>query len=484
MNFASFTFSSLCYAICMSTRSSPHNIEAEQLLLGAILVNNRLYDRIENMISASTFYEPIHRKIFSAIIQLNTRNVLATPVTLKSRFEKDDSLKEIGGTDYLVKLVTKANMVIDTESLAKIIYDLYLKRNLISIGEKIVNDAHNDHENEAIQQIEIAEQQLFKLASSGEVDGGANRLSLSLTQAIEKTEFAYKNQGEVHGISTGFVDLDRLLNGMQDSDLIVLAGRPSMGKTALAVNITLNACKYLQSSMKKNKGVAFFSLEMSAEQLALRLIAMQSGVNSYKIRSGMFSESDFSRIIRSRDALHDLPIFIDDTPAISIATLRTRARRLYRTKKIGAIFVDYLQLVRGNIRYETNRVQEVSEVTQGLKAIAKELNVPVIALSQLSRLVEQREDKKPLLSDLRESGSIEQDADVVMFIFREAYYLMRKKPADGTESILDWQNKMNKMQNQSEIIIAKQRNGPIGNIRLFFDSNTTTFKDLSIREYI
>ncbi|MBQ4875474.1 MAG: replicative DNA helicase [Rickettsiaceae bacterium H1] len=467
-------------------RELPYNVEAEQLLLGAILVNNKLYNHIENIVIPESFYEPIHQKIFDAIINLKNRDIVASPITLKTRFEQDNLLKEIGGTDYLVKLATKASIVVDAKGLAKIIYDLYLKRNLITIGEKIVNNAYDNHDKEAIEQIESAEQNLFKLASYGEEDNSIDKLDTSLGQAIEKAEFAYKNQGEVHGTSTGFVDLDRLLNGMQDSDLIVLAGRPSMGKTALAVNIALNGCKFLQENNKENKSIAFFSLEMSAEQLALRLLAMESGVNSYKIRSGMLSESDFGKIINSRESLHDLPIFIDDTPAISIATLRTRARRLYRTYKIGAIFVDYLQLIRGNTnRYgDVNRVQEVSEVTQGLKAIAKELNIPVIALSQLSRLVEQREDKKPQLSDLRESGAIEQDADVVMFIFREAYYLMRKKPADGADGISEWQNKMNRVQNQSEIIIAKQRNGPIGSVKLFFDSNTTVFKDLSVREEI
>ena len=462
-------------------RELPCNIEAEQLLLGAILVNNNLCNRVENITITESFYEPIHQKIFLAILHLRERSIIATPVTLKTRFEQDNTLKEIGGTDYLVKLATKASMVVDAEGLAKVIYDLYLKRNLISVGEKIVNNAFSNHDKEALEQIEAAEQDLFKLASYGEGDNSVDKLNVSLAQAIEKTEFAYKNQGEVHGISTGFMDLDRLLNGMQDSDLIILAARPSMGKTALAVNIALNSCKFLQESKKENKSIVFFSLEMSAEQLALRLLAMESGISSYKIRSGILSKNDFSRIINTRESLYDLPIFIDDTPAISIATLRTKARRLYRTNKIAAIFVDYLQLIRGNARYgDVNRVQEVSEVTQGLKAIAKELNIPVIALSQLSRLVEQREDKKPQLSDLRESGAIEQDADVVMFIFREAYYLMRKKPADGTDSISDWQNTMNRVQNKCEIIIAKQRNGPIGNVKLFFDSNTTIFKDLSI----
>ncbi len=469
----------------MSMHKLPYNVEAEQMLLGAILVNNNLYNRIENILISDAFYDPIHQKIFNAIIHLKDRDIIASPVTLKTRFEEDKSLEQVGGTDYLVKLATKASIVIDAESLAKVIYDLYLKRNLITIGEKIVKDAYKQHDILAIEQIEAAEQNLFKLAAYGEGDKTVNSLNISLDHAIAKTELAYKNPGDVHGTSTGFIDLDRLLNGMQNSDLIILAGRPSMGKTALAVNIALNATKSLQDAKKEYNGVAFFSLEMSAEQLALRLLAMESGVNSYKIRSGMLSENDFSKIIRSREGLHDLPMFIDDTPAISIATLRTRARRLYRTSKIGAIFIDYLQLIRGNNRYgDVNRVQEVSEVTQGLKAIAKELNIPIIALSQLSRLVEQREDKKPQLSDLRESGSIEQDADVVMFIFREAYYLMRKKPADGTDSIADWQQKMNNLQNQSEIIIAKQRNGPIGNVKLFFDSNTTAFRDLSIRDDI
>ncbi len=467
-------------------RELPHNIEAEQLLLGAILVNNNLHAMVENIITAESFYEPIHQKIFAAIIIMKDRGIVATPVTLKSRFEKDDMLKEVGGVDYLIKLATKATIVVDAEGLAKIIYDLYLKRQLIGIGENIVNKAYSDHDSEGVSQIETAEQKLFNLASYGEGDSPLNHLDVSLAQAIEKTEFAYNNQGRAHGISSGFMDLDRLLNGMQASDLIILAGRPSMGKTALAVNIALNACKFLQKDDTHGQSIAFFSLEMSAEQLALRMLAMESGINSYKIRSGMLSENDFTKIINSREALHDLPFFIDDTPALSIATLRTKARRLYRTGKIGAIFVDYLQLVRGNSnRYgDVNRVQEVSEVTQGLKAIAKELNIPVIALSQLSRLVEQREDKKPQLSDLRESGSIEQDADIVMFIFREAYYLMRKKPADGSESIADWQNKMNRLQHQSEIIIAKQRNGPIGNVKLFFDSNTTVFRDLSVHETV
>ena len=460
-------------------RTLPANILAEQMLLGAMLTNNEVYHRVSDLLQADHFYEPVHRRIFEAISIYIDRGMLANLVTLKNHFEQDETLKAMNQGDYLAQLSALAATTINANDYAKTIVDLAIRRTLINVGEDIVNDAYSsDIKITANEQIERAEQELFNLGTLGrETSANFQTIKTSLGKALEKIQHAFKQQEKITGISTGFLDLDKILCGLQSSDLLILAGRPSMGKTALAVNLALNACKHLYNTNKKEPmAVGLFSLEMSAEQLATRMMAVSSEVNSGKLRSGQISEVDFSKLVKASKDLAELPFFIDDTPSISIAALRTRARRMKRRNNLGLLVIDYLQLLKGSSRAsEDNRVQEISEITQGLKAIAKELNIPVIALSQLSRAVEQREDKRPLLSDLRESGSIEQDADIVMFIYRDEYYLVRKQPQENTPEHERWQLEMNKVTNVAEVIVAKQRNGPVGSVKLHFDSNTTKF---------
>jgi replicative DNA helicase len=464
-------------------RTLPLNILAEQMLLGAILTNNESYHRVSDFLQASHFCEPVHQRIYEAVTIFIDRGMLANLVTLKNHFDQDPTLKAMNQSEYLVQLSALAVTIINVVDYAKTIVDLAIRRNLINVGEDIVNDAYNPGiKLTANEQIERAEQELFNLASLGrESSANFRAIKVSLGEALEKIQLAFKRQERITGISTGFLDLDKVLCGMQNSDLIILAARPSMGKTALAVNLALNACHYLHQEQKKSdqigsSAVGFFSLEMSAEQLANRMMAISSEVHSSNLRSGQISENDFVKIVKASKDLAELSFFIDDTPSISIAALRTRARRMKRRHNLSLLVIDYLQLIKGSSRSsENSRVQEISEITQGLKAIAKELNIPVLALSQLSRAVEQREDKRPLLSDLRESGSIEQDADIVMFIYRDEYYLVRKQPEEGTPEYERWQSDMNKVSNVSEVIIAKQRNGPVGSIKLHFDSRTTKF---------
>lgn len=460
-------------------RALPANILAEQMLLGSMLTNNEIYHRVSDLLQIDHFYEPIHRRIFEAISIYIDRGMLANLVTLKNHFEQDETLKAMNQGDYLAQLSALAATTINANDYAKTIVDLAVRRALINVGEDIVNDAYSPNiKTTANEQIERAEQELFNLGTLGrETSANFQNIKASLGKALERIQQAFKQQEKITGVSTGFLDLDKILCGLQNSDLLILAGRPSMGKTALAVNLALNACKHLYSQNKKEPmAVGLFSLEMSAEQLAARMMAVSSEVNSGKLRSGQISEMDFSKIVKASKDLAELPFFIDDTPSISIAALRTRARRMKRRNNLGLLVIDYLQLIKGSSRAsEDSRVQEISEITQGLKAIAKELNVPVIALSQLSRAVEQREDKRPLLSDLRESGSIEQDADIVMFIYRDEYYLVRKQPQENTPEHERWQLEMNKVTNVAEVIVAKQRNGPVGSVKLHFDSNTTKF---------
>lgn len=465
-------------------RVKPQNIQAEQALIGALLVNNELISRTGDFLRFDHFGEPVHQRIFQAIVSYMDRGLVASPVTLKTYFERDESLTDVGGADYLIHLAAAATSVINLETYAKIIYDLYLRRSLIEVGEDIVNNGY-DHQIHApaISQLENAEQRLFNLASLGSADKGFVPLKISLSNAVLAAEQAHKRENKLSGVSTQFTDLDKLLGGLQRSDLLILAGRPSMGKTAFAINMAVNACKSLyhlaEIAGEDPPSVGFFSLEMSSEQLAARMIAMESGVDSSRMRVGTLKDEEFVKIVEGNKNLYKLPLYLDDTPALSISALRTRARRLKRKHNLSLLVVDYLQLLRGSSKQsESNRVQEVSEITQGLKAVAKELNIPVIALSQLSRAVEQREDKRPQLSDLRESGSIEQDADVVMFIYREEYYVARSIPQEGSPKYAEWQEKMSKCHNITDIIIAKQRNGPIGTIKLFFNSNTTKFQDL------
>ncbi len=466
------------------SRVLPANILAEQMLLGTILTNNDSYNRVSDFLQADHFYEPVHRRIFEAITIFIDRGMLANPVTLKNHFDQDPALKEMNQGEYLAQLSALAATIINVNDYAKTIVDLAIRRSLINVGEDIVNDAYTPGiKLTAGDQIERAEQELFNLGNLGRETGANFRaIKASLGQALEKIQLAFKRQEKITGISTGFLDLDKLLCGMQNSDLLILAARPSMGKTALAVNLALNACQYMHQQHAKadqemtQPSVGFFSLEMSSEQLATRMMSVSSEINASKLRSGQISENDFVKIVKASKDLAELSFFIDDTPSISIAALRTRARRMKRRHNLSLLVIDYLQLIRGSSKSsEDSRVQEISEITQGLKAIAKELNIPVMALSQLSRAVEQREDKRPLLSDLRESGSIEQDADIVMFIYRDEYYLIRKQPKENTAEHEKWQGEMNKVTNTAEVIIAKQRNGPVGSVKLHFDSNTTKF---------
>jgi replicative DNA helicase len=469
-------------------RVMPHNAEAEQGLLGAILVNNKAYEKVVEFLRPEHFYDPVHARIFEAIDSLINLGRIADPVTLKGYFENDPDL---GGTTYLHDLAANVVSVINAEHYGRLIHDLFLRRRLIEIGEETVNDAYNQTlDTDGIAQIEQTEAKLFELASTGDVKGGFVSFKDSLTVAIRNAEAAFQRDTPITGVTTGLIDMDRKLGGLHKSDLVILAGRPSMGKTSLAVNMGFNAAKaWLASNGKEGAGVAFFSLEMSADQLAGRILADEAQVPSEKIRRGDLKTDDFQRFAEAMQLVGRAPFYIDDTPALSINAVRTRARRLARSAPggIGLIIVDYLQLLRGSsTRSSENRVQEISEITRGLKAIAKELHVPVVALSQLSRAVEQREDKRPQLSDLRESGSIEQDADVVMFVFREQYYLERGEPtrrADESDDKFNdryqrWQQRCEEVHNTAEVIIAKQRHGPIGTVRLFFDGQFTKFGNL------
>ncbi|MEQ9116366.1 MAG: replicative DNA helicase [Rickettsiales bacterium] len=477
----------------------PHNIDAEQTLLGNLMVNNEDLNKVSDFLSSNHFYVPVHQRIYEAIQKFHDKGILANPITLKNYFDQDESLKEYGGHKYLADLAGLSLGIINMYDYGKSIYELALKRELISIGKDIVNDAReHKFERSAHDQIENAEKKLYDLSNDDlERNKGFAQLKTPLQEAINKAQSAYQNKGKVSGIASNFTDLDELLGGFQDSDLVIMAGRPSMGKTAVSVNIAYNACKNLVANHEallkgedaeehqgtKPKSVGFFSLEMSSEQIATRMLSMVSGVSSSKLRTGHIDEDEFSDIANATKTLQDMPFYIDDTPSISVAALRTKARRLKRMHNLGIIIVDYLQLMRADSsNREMNRVQEISEITQGLKAIAKELHIPVIALSQLSRAVEQREDKRPLLSDLRESGSIEQDADIVIFIYREEYYLMRKKPKEGTEQYAKWQADMEDVSNITELIVSKHRNGPIGSVRLFFDAHYTRFSNLT-QEY-
>ncbi|CAK0739536.1 Replicative DNA helicase [uncultured Gammaproteobacteria bacterium] len=472
-----------------SYRVAPHNEEAEQALLGALLTNNKSFEKVGEFLRPEHFHSPAHGRIFAAIARLVERGQVANPVTLKSYFETDPELTHVGGAGYLADLAANVVTVVNARDYGMAIHDLYLRRQLIGIGEDMVNEAYRHDLDVAAQaQIEDAERNLFDLATTGDVRGGFVEFKRPLSAAIEMAEAAFRRESHVTGVTTGLIDLDRKLGGLHKSDLIILAGRPSMGKTALATNIAFNAARAHMNSGGRDGGVVgFFSLEMSAEQLATRILADETRVPGDKIRRGEVRESDFPRFIEASHTLSRLPFFIDDTPALSVTALRTRSRRLKRTHNLGMIVVDYLQLLRGSgSKGAENRVQELSEITRGLKALAKELNLPVVALSQLSRAVELREDKRPQLSDLRESGSIEQDSDVVMFVYREQYYMERTEPTrradEGDDKFNEryqrWQQRLAEVHNIGEVLIAKQRHGPIGNIRLHFEGQFTRFSDL------
>jgi len=475
-------------------RIAPHNLEAEQALIGAILVNNEACDRVTGFLEPKHFYEGIHSRIFEAASTLIRAGKLVSPVTLKTYFETDETLNEIGGPAYLARLAASAATIINAQEYGQTIYELAQRRDLIGIGTDIVNDAFEmDVETNARDLIERAEQNLFQIAESGKYGQGFQMFGVALTEAIDMAAAAYERDGHLSGISTGLKDLDEKLGGLQSSDLVILAGRPAMGKTSLATNIAFHIAKSYNSehntdgSVKVNDGgiVAFFSLEMSSEQLATRIISEQSAISSEKIRRGQINEEEFRRIVEVSQEMQSLPLYIDDTGGIMVAQLAARARRLKRQRGLGLIVIDYLQLLAGSAnKAAQGRVQEMTEITTSLKALAKELNVPILALSQLSRQVENRDDKRPQLADLRESGSIEQDADVVSFIYREEYYLARKEPKPNTEEHFAWQEEMARVDSVSEIIIAKQRHGPTGTVEVMFDASLTKFRDLVRDEYL
>jgi replicative DNA helicase len=468
-------------------RISPHNLDAEQALLGAILVNNDAYYRVSDFLEPQHFHEDVHRRIFEVATTLIRAGKLATPITLKT-FLGDQDLGGLTIPQYLARLAAEATTVINAEAYGRTIYDLAIRRRLITIGEEMVNTAYDAPvETSPRDQIEETERRLYELAETGRYDGGFQRFADALTHAIDMAAAAYKREGKLSGIATSLADLDRMMGGLQSSDLVILAGRPGMGKTALATNIAFNIAKAYEGEKQPdgtiktvNGGiVGFFSLEMSAEQLATRIIAEQSGVPSYKIRRGDMREDDFYKITEAARAMQSIPFYIDQTGGISIAQLAARARRLKRQRGLDMLVVDYLQLLSGASKKGENRVQELTEITTGLKALAKELNVPVLALSQLSRQVESRDDKRPQLSDLRESGSIEQDADVVIFVFREEYYLKNKEPKPGTEEYFKWQTAMDQVHGKAEVIIGKQRHGPTGTVQLAFQADVTRFANLA-----
>jgi len=453
----------------------PNNIEAEQAVIGSILVSNDIFDEISTIISSINFYDPMHQKIFEAIESLIYKGMLANPITLKNYFE--DEKDDLNVPEYLVKITKFSTSVRQAVEYSKIIYDMFVRRELIKISEQTIDSAKlNDLDTNGQAIIENSERLLFDLAEKGSFNSSLVKFDEAMKQTIEMASAAYKNEEGIVGVPTGLRDLDDKLGGLHQSDLIIIAGRPSMGKTSLATNIAFNAAQKLQDSGKKSS-IAFFSLEMSSEQLSTRIISEQARISSNDIRRGRISDDQFDKFLETSKNISELPLYIDETPAISIAALSNRARRIKRLFGLDMIVVDYIQLMRGTTFNKDGRVQEISQITQGLKAIAKELALPVVALSQLSRQVEQRDDHKPQLADLRESGSIEQDADVVMFVYREGYYLQRKEPREATVEHAEWQAKMNEVAHLAQIIIGKQRHGPIGNVTLEFEERFTKFKD-------
>ncbi len=479
-------------------RAPPHNIEAERALLGAIMLNNRAYEAVSDYLQPEHFADAVHAKVFESASRLMEQGHQANPITLKTYLEQDPLIQDAGGMAFLTGLANSVVTIINSADYGKLIYDLYLRRELINVGHDMVNEAFDsDLEHSAHNQIEHSEQRLFDLAASGSTEGGFAHFVDALTDAIDMAEAAHRLDGALSGSTTGLKDLDQKLGGLHKSDLIILAGRPAMGKSALATTIGFNAARYFQSADReeeRGKLVAFFSLEMSSEQLATRILAERARLSSHDIRTGRLAHDDFSKLVSASQELYTLPMYMDDTPALTISAMRTRCRRLARQARnehhngLGLIIVDYLQLLDpGRVNRNDNRVQEISAISRGLKALAKELDVPVLALSQLSRAVEQREDKRPQLADLRESGSIEQDADVVMFIYREEYYLERKHPQREQfdsedryqEKMLKWQDDMEAVHNVAEVIVGKQRHGPIGSVKLLFEPTFTHFDNLA-----
>ena len=465
----------------------PHSIEAEQQLLGGLLNNNDLYYSLEDKVDPEHFYDPVHSRIFEIISTRIKDGKLASAVTVNTFLTEDEGLKELGGSSYLAQLIAGSVASSAIKDYSKLVYDLAIRRELIILGQEISSRAQSIKVDEQPEeQIILAEQNLYKIGDSGKSETGFKSFLKALGEAVQVANAAHHRDGNLAGISTGFIDLDKKMGGLHSSDLIILAGRPSMGKTSLATNIAYNIAK----SFKKNDNadgtsetvnggiVGFYSLEMSAEQLAARILSETAEIPSEQIRRGDMTESEFRRFVEAAKSIESSPLFIDDTPALTIAQLASRARRLKRTHGLDALIIDYLQLVRAGSSRD-NRVNEISEITQGLKAIAKELNIPVIALSQLSRQVENRDDKRPQLADLRESGSIEQDADVVLFVYREEYYKEREKPSDhDLEKMAIWQEEMDRLHGRAELILGKQRHGPIGTVELSFEGKYTRFGNL------
>jgi replicative DNA helicase len=470
-------------------RTAPHNIEAEQALLGAILVNNEALYRVSDFLEPRHFFEPVHQNIYEIAGSLIRVGKIANPVTLKTFLPADVDIAGLTVSQYLARLAAEATTVINAEDYGRTIYDLSIRRTLIVIGEDMVNvafDAPVDFMPR--DQIEDAERRLYELAETGKYDGGFQRFAAALTTAVDMAARAYQRDGRLSGLATGLHDLDRMMGGLQPSDLIIVAGRPGMGKTSLATNMAYNIARAWRGDVRPdghietvNGGiVGFFSLEMSAEQLATRIISEQTEIPSYRIRRGEIDPADFDRIAAVAREMESIPLYIDETGGLAIAQLAARARRLKRQRGLDLLVIDYIQLLQGSTRRAAEgRVQEVTEITTGLKALAKELNVPILALSQLSRQVEARDDKRPQLSDLRESGSIEQDADVVLFVFREEYYLKNKEPRAGTEEHFKWQTDMEAVHGKAELIIGKQRHGPTGTVPVQFKADVTRFSDLA-----
>ena len=476
----------------------PQNIEAEQALLGAILANNKAFEKVSEFLKPQHFADSMHAKIFEVISKLITRGHVADVITLKNYFEQDGTLNDVGGIKYLIKLADSATPLTNAEYYAQFIYDKYLRRELIATGFDIVNNAtKEDIDSDATEQIEQAEKKLFELSNQGDINGGFVDFSQALTSSLSHIEQAYQKDGKISGLPTSLDALDNKTGGLNNSDLIIIAGRPAMGKTALATNIAYNVAEYMMHAKdldEKSRGVAFFSLEMSADQLASRILSTVTQTNGHKMRTGELDSAEFTRIAAAVRELEKVPFYIDDTPGLNINSIRTRARRLKRNKGLGCIVVDYIQLINGtgSKRSEGNRVQELSEISRGLKILAKELNLPVIALSQLNRGVEQRDDKRPVMSDLRESGSIEQDADIVMFVYRENYYLQneepQQKPSETPEHLQkrmeEWEARKRATQNVAEVIIGKQRHGPTGTVQLFWNGDYAQFGNLAKEEYL
>ena len=481
-------------ALESGTQLLPQNVEAEAALLGALMVDNRLVEDIQLKLQPHHFFEPLHGRIYEAILKLTDSNRVANPVTLRPLFEADESIKEVGGAAYLAQLTGSGAAVIGARDFAHQIYDLALLRALIGVGRDLVEGALDTSEDVApLAQIERAETELYKVAEEGGAEGRAKSFSEAAKLAVTMAERALNSGGHLSGYTTGLESLNTKMGGLHKSDLIVAAGRPGMGKSALGTNMAVAAARRfvrdiaegLEPSESAGAPAVIFSLEMSADQLATRILAEESGITSENLRTGRISQQEFRELARAAAELEGLPLYIDDTPALTIAALRTRARRLKRQKGIGLVVVDYLQLLQGSgSDSNDNRVQEISEISRGLKQLAKELDVPVIALSQLSRAVEQREDKRPQLSDLRESGSIEQDADIVLFIYREDYYLAAKQPPEDHPDFAEWQEQMGRAYGRAEVIVAKQRHGATGKVHLKFDSRITKFSDAADESYM